>query len=169
MTELQRQPRRYDNFVPAVPDRTRPPLEDAARAHSEAIERAAAVAPIVPINAAGALAVVDGAQEKTSGKDRAVGLSIRLGLWAGVSGLFGLIVGTVQGSTWGLIVLAGGTAIAYVVLSAQDYRYSRNGLERHKVDVVAGLKRDEMRHAQELRRMALESNLAMLERLYPDD
>lgn len=160
---------RRDSFVPAVPDRTRPPLEDAARAHAEAIERAAAVAPIVPINAAAALAVVDGAIEKTSGKDRAVGLSIRLGLWAAISGGFGLIVGLTHGGVWGLLVLFAGTGLAYVVLAAQDYRYSRNGLERHKVDVVVSLKRDEMRHAQELRRMALESNLALLEKLYRDD
>ncbi len=169
MTEIQTQRRRHDSYVPAVPDRTRPPLEDAARAHAEAIERAVNVAPIVPINAAAALSVVDGAIEKTSGKDRAAALAIKLGLWAGVSGGFGLIVGAVQGGMWGLIVLFAGTGLAYVVLSAQDYRYSRNGLERHKVDQVVSLKRDEMRHAQELRRMALQSNLALLERLYRDD
>ncbi len=165
----QRRTVRRDSFVPAIPDRTRPPLEDAARAHAEAIERSVNVAPIVAIDAARALAVVDGAIEKTNGKDRAVGLSIRLGLWAAVSGGFGLIVGMVQGGVWGLLVLFAGTGLAYIVLAAQDYRYSRNGLERHKVDVVAGLKRDEMRHAQELRRMALQSNLAMLEKLYRDD
>ena len=170
MTELQRQPRRrYDNYVTAAPERTRPAWDEAQRIHSEAIERAVNVAPIVPINAAAALSVVDGAIEKTSGKDRAVGLSIRLGLWAGISGMFGLIVGAAQGGVWGLLVLAAGTGLAYVVLSAQDYRYSRNGLERHKVDVVAGLKRDEMKHGQELRRMALQSQLELLERLYKDD
>ncbi len=168
MTEIQPR-RRYSNYVPAVPDRTRPAYEDVGRATSEAIQAAAAVAPIAPIDAAGALAVVDGSIEKTSGQDRAVSLSIRLGLWAAISGGFGLIVGLTHGGVWGLLVLFAGTGAAYIVLAAQDYRYSRNGLERHKVDQVVSLKRDEMRHAQELRRMALESNLALLERLYRDE
>lgn len=54
------------------------------------------------------------------------------------------------------------TSVTYAYLDRQEYQFSRNGLERHKVDTLAGLKMAEMAHQQELRRMAMDAHLKML-------
>lgn len=68
-----------------------------------------------------------------------------------------------MGGWFVLILFAALTSVTYAYLDRQEYQFSRNGLERHKVDTLADLKRDEMTHQQELRRMALAATLKMLE------
>lgn len=118
-----------------------------------------------------ALQTLEGSQERTSGMDRSLALVVRLApfsvVWLvlaiGVSWAAGM------GGWFTLCFFAGLTSVTYAYLDRQEYQFSRNGLERHKVNTLADLKRDEMAHQQELRRMALESTLKMLEARNGDD
>ena len=63
-----------------------------------------------------------------------------------------------------LLLFALLTAVTYYRLNRTDYEYSREGTERHKIDVTADLARRKLAHEHELRRMALETYLRTLER-----
>ena len=115
----------------------------------------------------------NGAQERTSAMDRAEALQVRLRpflwAWAGV----GVVVGGavwLLGGAWpagamlGALLFACLTAVTYIKLNGQDYEYSREGTERHRVSTAAALSRQQMQHEHELRRMALEAYLESLER-----
>lgn len=112
-----------------------------------------------------ALTTLEGAKEATSGMDRSKALVVRLlpysAVWLVLS--VGVSWAASMGGWFVLIFFAGLTSVTYAYLDRQEYQFSRNGLERHKVDTLADLKRDEMAHQQELRRMALEATLKMLE------
>ncbi len=115
----------------------------------------------------------DGAQERTSAMDRAEALQVRLRpflwAWAGV----GVVVGGavwLLGGAWpagamlGALLFAALTAVTYYKLNGQDYEYSREGTERHRVSTAADLARQQMQQDHELRRMALQTYLDALER-----
>lgn len=120
----------------------------------------------------------DGAQEHTSGRDRAVGLLIRLVplslflliLTIGVGLL--LMVLTDADIVWalifGAIVFAGMCLLAYNRESLRDYDFSRSGLERHRIDVAADLKEQELEYQYRLKRMLLEYHVRMLEAMDHD-
>ncbi|MCB0082025.1 MAG: hypothetical protein KDE47_13885 [Caldilineaceae bacterium] len=118
--------------------------------------------PIVTIEPAAQ--AYEGATERTSGVDRSKALVIRLLPFTGVWLVLAVAVAMLAGSgVMGLLVFSLFTAATYAAMDRQERQFSRNGLERHKVDVLASLKRDEMRHTQELRRMALRSYLKQIE------
>lgn len=112
-----------------------------------------------------ALTTLEGAKESTSGMDRSKALVVRLmpysAVWLVLS--VGVSWAASMGGWFVLIFFAALTSVTYAYLDRTEYQFSRNGLERHKVDTLADLKRDEMSHQQELRRMALEATLKMLE------
>lgn len=111
-----------------------------------------------------ALTTLEGAREVTSGMDRSKALVVRLvpysALWLVLS--VGVSWAASMGGWFVLICFAALTSVTYAYLDRTEYQFSRNGLERHKVDTLAGLKRDEMSHQQELRRMAMDAHLKML-------
>lgn len=111
-----------------------------------------------------ALQTLEGSQERTSGMDRSLALVVRLApfsvVWLVLS--IGVAWWASMGGWFVLCFFAGLTSVTYAVMDKREYQYSRNGLERHKVDTLADLKRDEMSHQQELRRMALQAHLKML-------
>lgn len=111
-----------------------------------------------------ALTTLEGAREVTSGWDRSMALILRLTpyslVWLVLS--VGVSWAASMGGWFVLIFFAALTSVTYAYLDRQEYQFSRNGLERHKVDTLADLKRDEMSHQQELRRMALEAHLKLL-------
>ena len=55
------------------------------------------------------------------------------------------------------------TAFSYWVMNKDEFRYSRNGLERHKVDSAVTVRLTELEHSHELRKMALEGYLRHLD------
>lgn len=54
------------------------------------------------------------------------------------------------------------TAVTYWRMNLDEFKHSRNGLERHKVDSAVTVRLTELDQAHELRKMALEGYLAQL-------
>jgi len=154
---------RYDtqqSFVPAVATTTTP-------SRRQQLARQAADIANVPTTVIvdDALQTLEGSSERTSGMDRSLALVVRLApfsvVWLTLA--IGVSWAASMGGWFTLCLFAGLTAVTYAYLDRQEYQFSRNGLERHKVDTLADLKMAEMGHQQELRRMALEATLKMLE------
>lgn len=118
-----------------------------------------------------ALRVEDGSIERTNGMERSKALVVRLlpfsVIWLILA--VGISWAASMGGAFTFITFAGLTAVTYAYLDRQEREFSRNGLERHKVNTLADLKLAEMDHQQELRRMALETTLKMIERRDPND
>ena len=121
----------------------------------------------------------DGAEEHTSGRDRALGLLIRLIplslfvliLTIGV-GLLLLVltdVDVIWAVIFGAIIFAGMCLLAFNRESLRDYYFSRSGLERHRIDVAASLKEQELDYQFRLKRMLLKQHLQMLETMERDN
>lgn len=149
-------------FVPAVMA-TQPPTQS----RRQQLARQAADIANVPTTVIvdDALTTLEGARESTSGMDRSKALVVRLmpysAVWLVLS--VGVSWAASMGGWFVLIFFAALTSVTYAYLDRTEYQFSRNGLERHKVDTLADLKMAEMSHQQELRRMALEATLKMLE------
>lgn len=154
---------RYDqqnNFVPAVQQVTTTPNRK-----QQLAQRAADIASApATVFVDEPLQTLEGATERTTGKDRAIALVIRLAPFSAVWLVLAIGVAWAagMGGWFVLCAFSGLTAVTYAWLDRQEYQFSRTGLERHKVDTLASLKRDEMTHQQELRRMALTAHLKML-------
>ena len=153
---------RPPTFIAAQP--TRPPATIDAPAWL--VERQ-------PMPLEGAWTALEGAQEHTSAMDRAKALRVRLVpfllTWGLIAAVVGIVVAMVAqqwptGALVTLLLFALLTAVTYYRLNRTDYEYSREGTERHKIDVTADLARRNMAHEHELRRMALETYLRTLER-----
>lgn len=116
------------------------------------------------IHVDGPLQTLDGATEKTSGMDRSLALVVRMVPFTFIHFLLALGIShmATMGNAFMVVLFAGLTSITYGYLDRQERQFSRNGLERHKVDTLAELKLAEMDHTQELRRMALRAHLQML-------
>lgn len=149
-------------FVPAVPTTQAP-----TQSRRQQLARQAAEIANVPTTVIvdEALTTLEGARETTSGMDRSKALVVRLmpysAVWLVLS--VGVSWWASMGGWFVLVAFAVLTSLTYAYLDRTEYQFSRNGLERHKVNTLASLKRDEMAHQQELRRMALEATLKMLE------
>jgi hypothetical protein len=154
------------NFVaPAAPLATRQPVTiDAGPAW---------LAERPPLDVGRAWQPLQAAQEKTSAMDRAQALRVRLQpfLWAWgavgvvVGGAVWLVAGALPvGALLAALTFAGLTAVTYYRLNRTDYDYSGAGVERHRVNAAADLARLQMENDHELRRLALASYLAALER-----
>lgn len=153
---------RYDNqasYVPAVASSVAPPRR-------QQLAKQAADIAVVPTTVIvdDALQTLEGSTERTTSMDRSTALVVRLApfsvVWLCLA--IGVSWAASMGGWFTLVFFSALTAVTYAYLDRQEYQFSRNGLERHKVNTLAGLKRDEMTHQQELRRMALEAHLKML-------
>lgn len=157
--------RRGPSYVPAQAE---PPRQLPAPAQPPAW-----VTQAQPLEVGGVWTPVEGAQERTSPMDRAQALRVRLTPFLWAWGGVGVVVGGavwLLGGAWpagamlGALLFAALTAVTYYKLNGQDYTYSREGTERHRLDTAAGLAREQMRNDHELRRMALQTYLDALER-----
>ncbi|MCB0094164.1 MAG: hypothetical protein KDE46_00535 [Caldilineaceae bacterium] len=120
----------------------------------------------------------DGAQEITSGRDRAAGLMIRLiplALFLLVLAVgAGLLVHALTQTDTIYAVIVGALLFGWLCLRAyhreslRDYEFSRAGLERHRVDAAASLREQEMEYQFRLRKMLLKHQLRLLESLDND-
>lgn len=153
---------RPHNFVSAQED----PAPLARRQHSNADVVGAIASPPTTIYIDDALRVEDGSTERTNSMERSKALVVRLlpfsVVWLILS--IGVSWGASMGGAFAVTFFAALTAVTYAYLDRQEREFSRNGLERHKVNTLADLKLAEMSHQQELRRMALETTLKMIER-----
>lgn len=112
-----------------------------------------------------------GADEKTSGVDRANGLVVRMLVPGCASLCLGFAVALVLafngGGEWSapaaLAILAMGLAYVYNRMDEREYQHSRAGLERHRIDTAAALKAQELAQQHELRRQALGAYMRHLE------
>lgn len=157
---------RYDNqvnYVPAVAASVAPTTTTRRQQLARQAADIASVPTTVIVD--DALQTLEGSTERTSGMDRSLALVVRLipfsVVWLTLA--IGVSWAASMGGWFTLCMFAGLTAVTYAYLDRTEYQFSRNGLERHKVNTLASLKRDEMTHQQELRRMALEATLKMLE------
>ncbi len=114
-----------------------------------------------------------GARENTSAMDRAQALRVRLLPWVGVWALLSIIVGVVVIRVVGdlpgagiatLLIFSAMTAFTYYKMDSKDYEYSREGTERHKVDVVHDIALARMDHELEQKRLAFSFYLTLLDR-----
>lgn len=137
-----------------------------APAHIQKHTQASGLSSLVPqiVDVDASMTVREGAAERTSGLDRAIALVIRLAPFSATWLVLavGVSWAASMGGAFALCLFAGLTSVTYAYLDHKDHEYSRNGLERHRVNTYASLKRDEMVHQQELRRMALQAHLRML-------
>lgn len=124
-----------------------------------------------PVDVSPAFTVAPGAREQTSAMDRAQALRVRMFpfvlIWGGVGMIVmaGLLLAALEwplASLAGALVFAAMSAVTYYRLNRTDYDYSREGTERHRLDVAADIAYARMEHEQELRRMALEAYLKFL-------
>jgi hypothetical protein len=115
----------------------------------------------------------EGTREASSPLLRAQALRVRLLpfalLWAVIAIVLGVAVILTIGSMPGagltaLLTFGALTAFSYYRMNGQDYTYSREGTERHKVDTVHALELAKMEHNLEVRRMAFDFYLKLLER-----
>jgi hypothetical protein len=110
----------------------------------------------------------EGASERTSGMDRAKAQLVRtlplsvvlLILTVGFAMKFELEL------AWVLVTWGAACALAYLLFDRQEHEFSTNGLERHRIDKAFALRKEEIRHDHELKRMALETHLKSVERYY---
>lgn len=146
------------NYVPALREQKPPPI-------SGEILQSFMPADGQTIYVDNAMLSRDGAHERTSAIDRSKAFILRIS-WLAVVWLL-LAIGVSWAASMGgwftLIMFTGLTSATYAYLDRQEREFSVNGLERHRIDVAADLRRDEMTHAQELRRMALEATIKQLE------
>ena len=119
----------------------------------------------------------DAIHEETSATDRAKGLLIRqlplTAVWfvlaiaaALASWQFARLSGPAA-VLFGLIVFGGASAATFIAFDRQERDYSGAGLERHRINQAASLKRLELKQAHELKRDALNAYLRQLERDEP--
>lgn len=104
--------------------------------------------------------------ETTSGVDRAQATllrSIPLTVILAILGI-GLMLAFDINLVWTLLIFTTLTIGGYIAFTWLDYRHSASGLERHRIDAAAEIKRMELTHRQELKRMALETYLYLLEK-----
>lgn len=109
------------------------------------------------------LAAHHGAHEQTSGMDRSKALIVRLAPFTGIWLILSIAVAWVagMGAWWSLIVFASLTAITYGLMDRREYTYSRNGLERHKVDSLVYLKDKEIDNEHEIKLLVVRAQIEM--------
>ena len=118
------------------------------------------------------LAANHGATEKTSGMDRSLAWVVRMAPYTLIILILSITLVSLAGGGWVLAfcLFAASSLFAYAVLDGREHKYSRNGLERHKVDTLAELKFDEQDKTHELRKLALTAQIEMWRRVnYHDE
>lgn len=154
-----------------APVRAAPTVVRQMGAHESSVIQQYAAAPVIMVEQA--FTAQEGADERTSGKDRSFAFLLRLAPLVALWAILGLLVAFVLVA---MIETDEATSAAvgltvFVYLSYRSYagadereRYdSRNGVEHHRIDVAENLTLKKMDHDQELKRMALEATLKQLE------
>lgn len=155
---------RYDNQANLVPAKA--PAPSSRRVSKKQLARNVAelARSESTVHVDAPMTTLEGSHERTNAMERSRALVVRVlpfsVVWLILS--VGVSWAAALGGGFTLCLFSGLTAVTYAWLDRQDHQFSRNGLERHKVNTLASLKRDEMAHQQELRRMALEAHLKML-------
>jgi hypothetical protein len=147
------------------------PAPLATRQAPATIDAPAWLARSEPTGVANAWQPQHGAREATSAVDRAKALQLRLwpfvGLWGGVGVVLGATVWLVAGSAPGgallaVLTFAVLTGVTYYRLNGQDYAYSREGTEQHRIDAAERLAMAQLDHEARLKEMALSAYLEQL-------
>jgi hypothetical protein len=109
------------------------------------------------------LAANHGATEKTSGMDRSLAWVVRMAPYTLIIFILSVTLVNLAGGGWVLAfcLFAASSLVVYLIMDGREHKYSRNGLERHKVDTLAELKFDEQDKTHELRMKALDLQIAM--------
>lgn len=112
--------------------------------------------------------------ETTTATDRATGLLIRqlplaavwliLAIAAALAAWQFASISGAAAALFGLTVFGGCCAATFIAFDRQERDYSGAGLERHRINRAAELKRLELKQAHELKRDALNAYLRHLER-----
>jgi len=119
---------------------------------------------------------IDGIREHTSAVDRAKAVVVRsapllalVGLLAGAGAIVAYaLAGTVAATLTFLVIMAALGGLLYRWESHTEYQHSRAGVERLRITEAADLEHARMEHEAELRKMALESYLDIMEKRYAD-
>jgi len=115
-----------------------------------------------------ALIATAGSEEYATPVSRAKGQVIRLLpfslVWLALTGGLVWLLGlTFPYLLVGFAVL---TAFSYWRMNRDEFEYSRNGLERHRVTEAADLRRTELENTHELKKMALQTYLEIARAQY---
>ena len=141
----------------------------AKRSEVRSVQPPVDVVPIAPAEYSqlyieNALQAHDGVSEQTNATERSVALVVRLAPFSAVWLVLAVAIGVAaRSSVVGLLAFALLTGATYAAMDRTEYRFSRNGLERHRIDAAERIALEQMAHVQELRRMALEMYLRQLE------
>lgn len=111
------------------------------------------------------LASHHGAHEQTSGMDRSLALLVKSAPFTVVWLLLtvGIVWVSPMGAGWGFVVFSGLTAFTYGRMMKTDHEFSRNGVERFKVETLGELKSEEMQLDHERKMYVIESQIRMWE------
>ena len=103
----------------------------------------------------------DGATEKTSAMDRARATVYRMHPMTAILALLasGLALWLQLGLGLALCIFAATAIAGYGYFNVTDYRYSRAGLERHRISMATQLERERMDHEKQLKTLALQGLL----------
>ena len=114
------------------------------------------------------LGAVGGSEEYATPVSRAKGQVIRLLPFSITFLVLGVGIVWLLGLTWPYLLLwfAGLTAATYFFMDRQEHEFSRNGLERRRVDKAAGLREKELDQTHELKKMALTAYLEIARAQY---
>ena len=115
---------------------------------------------------------MDGIREVTTGVDRAKAVVLRstpllamVGLLATAGALIAWgVAGQTPGTLTFLVIMAIGGGLLYRWESHTEYQHSRAGVERLRITEGANIELAKLEHEAELRRMALDAYIKMMER-----
>jgi hypothetical protein len=129
--------------------------------HQKMIE--ATQLPVVYVEAA--LKAQPGSHERTTPTERSRALILRLMPLSGMWFILAIAAGFIFSWHWPIafLLFAALTAVTYIIMDRQEYQFSRNGVERYRIQAAKELKMAELAHTAQLRKMALQSYLQMLE------
>lgn len=120
---------------------------------------------------------VDGIHERTSGIDRAKAVVVRsapllalVGLLAAAGALIAWgVAGQTPATLTFLVIMAIGGGLLYRWESHTEYQHSRAGVERLRITEGANIELAKLEHEAELRKMALQAYIDMMEKRNHDD
>ena len=150
------------NMVTLAPEAA-PVVRKMSAEESRILEHYAAPAPTIMVEQA--FQAQEGADERTSGKDRSVALVIRLlpitAIWLVLS--IGIVWKFNLQNNDAVLIFAALTALTFYSMDKNERYDSKHGVEHHKIDSAVFLTERKLEHDQELKKMALEATLKQLE------
>ena len=149
------------NMVTLTPEAA-PVVRKMSAEESRILEHYAAPAPTIMVEQA--FTAQEGADERTSGKDRSVALVIRLlpitVVWLVLS--IGVVWKFQLGREDTVLIFAVLTALTFYSMDKNERYDSKHGVEHHKIDSAVYLTERKLEHDQELKSMALQATLKQL-------